>query len=101
VILKLKFGIQIIDDKVKADELCNMQDGWNPRSRIVPSVALAGSTRNAFGDVYGKNHVFEYIQGKIDFEYTCEANLSSGRVNVTGDLAIWVTGLLYIPPMCL
>nr|GEV72893.1 hypothetical protein [Tanacetum cinerariifolium] len=86
--LKLKFGrvfYQIKESKEHDSPICHTC--WMLRSTI-----------NAFGNVYGENHVFEYIQGKIDFEYTCEANLSAGRVNVTGDLG---HRFLYIPLMCM
>ncbi|GJT23262.1 hypothetical protein Tco_0893199 [Tanacetum coccineum] len=62
------------------------QESKEQDSPICRTCWMPGSTINALGDVYGDNHVFEYIQGKIDFEYTCEENLSSDRVNVTGDL---------------
>ncbi|KAJ0677910.1 hypothetical protein HanOQP8_Chr12g0442011 [Helianthus annuus] len=71
-------NLKIIEDEVKADELCTRREyaRWlvlvnsrlerNPRHRILPSVALAGSTVNAFNDISAEDPDFEYIQGKID-----------------------------------
>lgn len=38
----------------------------NPMHRIVPAVALAGSSIPAFDDMNTKDPDFEYIQGKIN-----------------------------------
>ncbi|MFS7993405.1 putative S-layer domain-containing protein [Helianthus anomalus] len=67
-------NLKIIEDEVKADELCTRREyaRWlvvvnsrlerNPRHRILPSVALAGSTVNAFNDISAEDPDFEYIQ---------------------------------------
>ncbi|XP_076923993.1 uncharacterized protein LOC143586313 [Bidens hawaiensis] len=67
-------NLKIIEDEVKADELCTRREyaRWlilvnsrlerNPRNRILPSVALAGSTSNAFDDISAEDPDFEYIQ---------------------------------------
>ncbi|XP_057485945.1 uncharacterized protein LOC130772243 isoform X2 [Actinidia eriantha] len=67
-------GIQIIEDDVKADELCTRREyaRWlvransllerNPRHRIVPSVLLSGSIFAAFDDVSIDDPDFESIQ---------------------------------------
>ncbi|KAI7744068.1 hypothetical protein M8C21_006693, partial [Ambrosia artemisiifolia] len=67
-------NLKIIEDEVKADELCTRREyaRWlvlvnsrlerNPRHRILPSVALAGSTANAFNDISAEDPDFEYIQ---------------------------------------
>ncbi|XP_076956024.1 uncharacterized protein LOC143631046 [Bidens hawaiensis] len=67
-------NLKIIEDEVKADELCTRREyaRWlvlvnsrlerNPRNRILPSVALAGSTVNAFDDIGAEDSNFEYIQ---------------------------------------
>uniref|UniRef100_A0A1J3JKH5 SLH domain-containing protein n=1 Tax=Noccaea caerulescens TaxID=107243 RepID=A0A1J3JKH5_NOCCA len=66
--------LKIIEDDVVADELCtrreyarwlvrsNMLFERNPKHRIVPAVALAGSSIPAFDDVNTKDPDFEYIQ---------------------------------------
>ncbi|GKA74877.1 S-layer homology domain-containing protein, partial [Tanacetum coccineum] len=88
-------NLKIIDDEVKADELCTRREyaRWlvlvnsklerNPRSRIVPSVALAGSTINAFDDVNGEDPDFEYIQALAEAGVVL-SKLSSN--NETSDL---------------
>lgn len=67
-------NLKIIEDTVKANELCTRREyaRWlvlvntrlerNPRNKIVPSVALAGSTLNAFDDIKVEDPDFEYIQ---------------------------------------
>lgn len=67
-------NLKIIQDEVKADELCSRREyaRWlvllnsrlerNPKNRIVPSVALAGSTINAFDDIKSEDPDFVYIQ---------------------------------------
>ncbi|PWA39504.1 S-layer homology domain-containing protein [Artemisia annua] len=87
--------LKIIDDEVKADELCTRREyaRWlvlvnsklerNPRSRIVPSVALAGSTINAFDDVNREDPDFEYIQALAEAGVV-PSKLSSN--NETSDL---------------
>nr|GEU74138.1 S-layer homology domain-containing protein [Tanacetum cinerariifolium] len=87
-------NLKIIDDEVKADELCTRREyaRWlvlvnsklerNP-SRIVPSVALAGSTINAFDDVNGEDPDFEYIQALAEAGVVL-SKLSSN--NETSDL---------------
>nr|XP_043613836.1 uncharacterized protein LOC122585777 [Erigeron canadensis] len=67
-------NLKIIEDEVKADEFCTRREyaRWlvlvnsrlerNTRNRIVPSVALAGSTINAFDDIRDEDPDFEYIQ---------------------------------------
>ncbi|XP_071686396.1 uncharacterized protein [Rutidosis leptorrhynchoides] len=67
-------NLKIVEDEIMADELCTRREyaRWlvlvnsrlerNPRKRIVPSVALAGSTFKAFDDVSGEDPDFEYIQ---------------------------------------
>ncbi|XP_076891918.1 uncharacterized protein LOC143543491 [Bidens hawaiensis] len=67
-------NLKIIEDEVKADELCTRREyaRWlvlvnsrlerNPRNRILPSVALAGSTVNAFDDIGAEDSDFEYIK---------------------------------------
>ncbi|KAI3778885.1 hypothetical protein L2E82_08274 [Cichorium intybus] len=72
--LLLLKNLKIIQDEVKADELCSRREyaRWlvllnsrlerNPKNRIVPSVALAGSTINAFDDIKSEDPDFVYIQ---------------------------------------
>ncbi|KAL4574576.1 hypothetical protein LXL04_021410 [Taraxacum kok-saghyz] len=66
--------LKIIEDEVMADELCSRREyaRWlvllnsrlerNPKNRIVPSVALAGSTIDAFDDIRAEDPDFMYIQ---------------------------------------
>ncbi|KAJ0252899.1 SLH domain protein [Hirschfeldia incana] len=66
--------LKIIEDDVMADELCTRREyaRWlvrlnsllerNPKHRIVPAVALAGSSVPAFDDVSTTDPDFEYIQ---------------------------------------
>lgn len=88
-------NLKIIDDEVKADELCTRREyaRWlvlvnsrlerNPKNRIVPSVALAGSVINAFDDVRGEDPDFEYIQALA--EAGVVLSKLSGK-NLTSDL---------------
>ncbi|KAF8100881.1 hypothetical protein N665_0214s0041 [Sinapis alba] len=66
--------LKIIEDDVMADELCTRREyaRWlirsnsslerNPKHRIVPAVALAGSSIPAFDDLNTTDPDFEYIQ---------------------------------------
>lgn len=66
--------LKIIEDDVVADELCTRREyaRWlvrlnsllerNPKHRIVPAVALAGSSVPAFDDVDTTDPDFEYVQ---------------------------------------
>lgn len=98
-------NLKIIDDEVKADELCTRREyaRWlvlvnsrlerNPKNRIVPSIALSGSITNAFDDVRGEDPDFEYIQalaeaGVVLSKLSCknltsdlDSSKSSGGVN--------------------
>ncbi|KAI3696203.1 hypothetical protein L1987_79213 [Smallanthus sonchifolius] len=88
-------NLKIIEDEVKADELCNRREyaRWlilvnsrlerNPRNRILPSVALAGSTINAFDDISSEDPDFEYIQALA--EAGVILSKLSGK-NLTSDL---------------
>ncbi|KAL8241922.1 hypothetical protein R6Q59_012224 [Mikania micrantha] len=86
-------NLKIIEDEVKADELCTRREyaRWlilvssrlerNPKNRILPSVTLAGSTINAFDDISSEDPDFEYIQslaeaGVILSKLSCK-NLTS------------------------
>ncbi|KAI3816482.1 hypothetical protein L1987_16180 [Smallanthus sonchifolius] len=98
-------NLKIIEDEVKADELCTRREyaRWlilvnsrlerNPRNRILPSVALAGSTINAFDDISSEDPDFEYIQALAEagvvlsklsgknFTSDLDSSKSSGGVN--------------------
>ncbi|XAR65377.1 hypothetical protein NMG60_11009477 [Bertholletia excelsa] len=66
--------LKIVEDDVKADELCTRREytRWlvrvnsllerNPKHRIIPTVALSGSLFPAFDDVSIDDPDFEYIQ---------------------------------------
>uniref|UniRef100_A0A2N9J883 SLH domain-containing protein n=1 Tax=Fagus sylvatica TaxID=28930 RepID=A0A2N9J883_FAGSY len=67
-------GIQIIEDDVKADDLCTRREyaRWlvrvnaslerNPKHRIFPAISLSGSTVAAFDDIRVEDPDFESIQ---------------------------------------
>ncbi|XP_024989508.1 uncharacterized protein LOC112524095 [Cynara cardunculus var. scolymus] len=88
-------NLKIIDDEVNADELCTRREyaRWlvlvnsrlerNPKNRIIPSIALAGSITNAFDDVRGEDPDFEYIQALA--EAGVVLSKLSGK-NLTSDL---------------
>ncbi|KAK9060002.1 hypothetical protein SSX86_020706 [Deinandra increscens subsp. villosa] len=107
-------NLKIIEDEVKADELCTRREyaRWlilvnsrlerNPRNRILPSVALAGSTVNAFDDIRAEDPDFKYIQalaeagvalsklsGKnLTSDSDTDSSKSSGGVNFLPDRLI-------------
>ncbi|CAN8266531.1 unnamed protein product [Cochlearia groenlandica] len=66
--------LKIIEDDVMGEELCTRREyaRWlvlsnlllerNPKHRIVPAVALAGTSIQAFDDVHTKDPDFQYIQ---------------------------------------
>ncbi|KFK35068.1 hypothetical protein AALP_AA5G231200 [Arabis alpina] len=80
--------LKIIEDDVMADELCTRREyaRWlvrsnlllerNPKHRIVPAVALAGSSIPAFEDVNTTDPDFEYIQA------LAEAGITSSKLSV-------------------
>ncbi|CAA7049829.1 unnamed protein product [Microthlaspi erraticum] len=79
--------LKIIEDDVVADELCTRREyaRWlvrsnlllerNPKHKIVPAVALAGSSIPAFDDVNTKDPDFEYIQA------LAEAGITSSKLS--------------------
>ncbi|CAF1739680.1 unnamed protein product [Brassica oleracea var. botrytis] len=79
--------LKIIEDDVVADELCTRREyaRWlvrltsllerNPKHRIVPAVALAGSSVPAFEDVNITDPDFEYIQA------LAEAGITSSKLS--------------------
>ncbi|KAG2301982.1 hypothetical protein Bca4012_060318 [Brassica carinata] len=79
--------LKIIEDDVMADELCTRREyaRWlvrsnsllerNPKHRIVPAVALAGSSVPAFDDVDTTDPDFEYIQA------LAEAGITSSKLS--------------------
>ncbi|KAJ9554168.1 hypothetical protein OSB04_018213 [Centaurea solstitialis] len=88
-------NLKIVDDDVKADELCSRREyaRWlvlvnsklerSPKNRIVPSIALSGSITNAFDDVRSDDPDFEYIQALA--EAGVVLSKLSGK-NLTSDL---------------
>ncbi|XP_010556389.1 PREDICTED: uncharacterized protein LOC104825717 [Tarenaya hassleriana] len=72
--LKILKKLKIIEDDVRADDLCTRREyaRWvvrtnlllerSPKRRIVPAVAIAGSSTPAFDDVSPDDPDFEYIQ---------------------------------------
>lgn len=79
--------LKIIEDDVMGDELCTRREyaRWlvrlnsllerNPKHRIVPAVALAGSSVPAFEDVNITDPDFEYIQA------LAEAGITSSKLS--------------------
>ncbi|EOA25706.1 hypothetical protein CARUB_v10019059mg [Capsella rubella] len=79
--------LKIIEDDVVADELCTRREyaRWlvrsnlllerNPMHRIVPAVALAGSSIPAFDDINTADPDFEYIQA------LAEAGITSSKLS--------------------
>ncbi|CAH8383452.1 unnamed protein product [Eruca vesicaria subsp. sativa] len=79
--------LKIIEDDVMADELCTRREyaRWlvrlnsllerNPKHRIAPGVALAGSSVPAFDDVNTTDPDFEYIQA------LAEAGITSSKLS--------------------
>ncbi|KAJ8760459.1 hypothetical protein K2173_015126 [Erythroxylum novogranatense] len=66
--------LKIIEDVIKADELCSRREyaRWlirlnsllerNPKHRIVPSISLSGSVVAAFDDISAEDSDFQYVQ---------------------------------------
>lgn len=79
--------LKIIEDDIMAEELCTRREyaRWlvrsnsllerNPKHRIVPAVALAGSTVPAFDDVNTTDPDIEYIQA------LAEAGITSSKLS--------------------
>ncbi|XP_024019417.1 uncharacterized protein LOC21405733 isoform X1 [Morus notabilis] len=116
-------NLKIIEDDVKADELCTRREyaRWlvrmnsllerNPRHRIIPSVLLSGSVKAAFNDVSVEDPDFGSIQALAEagvvssklahnsanngFKGEGDARFSPDRFISRQDLIDWRTQLEY------